>query len=171
MTRKTENSVGIVQTKTIRVVEKDKPMELGCGKTLAPVDVAYETYGEINKAGDNVILICHALTGNAHVAGKNKPDDEKVGWWDVMIGPGKGIDTDKYFVICSNILGGCSGTTGPASINPATKKPYGLDFPMITIGDMVKTQKELLDKLNIKQLADLSAGCRLFSGRLTIRIL
>ncbi len=158
MTRKEENSVGIVETKTIRVVEQDKPMELGCGKTLAPIDVAYETYGEINTAGDNAILICHALSGNAHVAGKNKPDDEKVGWWDVMIGPGKGIDTDKYFVICSNILGGCSGTTGPASINPVTKKPYGLDFPMITVGDMVKTQKRLLDKLNIKQLLAVVGG-------------
>ena len=158
MTRKEENSVGIVETKTIRVVEQDEPMELECGKTLAPIDVAYETYGKMNEACDNVILICHALTGSAHVAGKNKPDDEKVGWWDVMIGPGKGIDTDKYFVICSNILSGCSGTTGPSSINPATNKPYGLDFPMITIGDMVKTQKKLLDKLGIKQLLAVVGG-------------
>ncbi|MHC4359992.1 MAG: homoserine O-acetyltransferase, partial [Planctomycetota bacterium] len=101
-----ENSVGIVQTKTIRVVEPDKPLELECGKTLGPVDVAYETYGKIDEAGDNVILICHALSGNAHVAGFNSPDDKKTGWWDIMVGPGKGIDTNKYFVICSNFLGG-----------------------------------------------------------------
>ena len=147
-----ENSVGIVQVKMARVIEPDKPLELKCGKTLAPIDVAYETYGELNEAGDNVILICHALSGNAHVAGRNSPDDKKPGWWDIMVGPGRGIDTNKYFVICSNFLGGCSGTTGPGSINPATGQPYGLDFPIITIADMVKVQKLLLDKLGIKQL-------------------
>jgi len=152
MTKTGKNSVGIVQTKIIRVVEPDKPLELECGKTLGPIDVAYETYGQINEAGDNVILICHALSGDAHVAGFNSPDDKKGGWWDVMVGPGKGIDTNKYFVICSNFLGGCSGTTGPSSLNPATGKPYGLDFPIITIADMVKVQKLLLDKLGIKQL-------------------
>jgi len=152
MTKSEENSVGIVQTKTIRVVEQDKPLKLECGKILAPIDVAYETYGRLNAAGNNVILICHALSGNAHVAGLNNPDDEKSGWWDIMVGPGKGIDTNKYFVICSNFLGGCSGTTGPSSINPETGKPYGLDFPIITIADMVRVQKLLLDKLGIKQL-------------------
>jgi homoserine O-acetyltransferase len=101
-----ENSVGIVQTRTIRVIEPEKPLDLECGKTLAPVDVAYETYGKLNETGDNVILICHALSGNAHVASINSPDNSKPGWWDDMVGPGKGIDTNKYFVICSNFLGG-----------------------------------------------------------------
>ena len=108
-----ENSVGIVQTQTLRIVEAEQPLELSCGKTLGPIDVAYETYGRLNESGDNVILICHALSGNAHVAGRNSPDDKKPGWWDNMVGPGKSIDTNKYFVICSNFLGGCSGTTGP----------------------------------------------------------
>jgi len=153
-----ENSVGVVQTKTMRVVEPEQPLELECGKTLAPVDVAYETYGELNETGDNAVLICHALSGNAHVAGVNNPDDRKPGWWDVMVGPGKGIDTNKYFVICSNFLGGCSGTTGPSSINPSTSKPYGLDFPIITIADMVKVQKVLLDKLGIKELLAVIGG-------------
>jgi len=153
-----KNSVGIVQTQTIRVVEPEQPLELDCGKKLAPIDVAYETYGELNEQEDNVILICHALSGNAHVAGYNTPDDKKPGWWDNMVGPGKGIDTNKYYVICSNFLGGCSGTTGPSSINPATGKPYGLNFPIITIGDMVKVQKLLLDKLNIKNLLAVIGG-------------
>jgi homoserine O-acetyltransferase len=153
-----KNSVGIVHTQTIRLIEPEQPLELKCGKTLAPVDMAYETYGELNEAGDNVILICHALSGNAHVAGRNNPDDRKPGWWDVMVGPGKGIDTSKYFVICSNFLGGCSGTTGPSSINPSTGKKYGLDFPIITIADMVKVQKILLEKLGIKELLAVIGG-------------
>jgi len=157
MAKVKENSVGTAQAGTIRVVEPDSPLELECGKTLAPVDVAYETYGKLNEAGDNVILICHALSGNAHVASINEPDD-KPGWWDVMVGPGKGIDTDKYFVICSNFLGGCSGTTGPSSINPSTGKRYGLEFPIITIADMVKVQKLLLDKLGIKELLAVIGG-------------
>ena len=146
------NGVGIVQTQTIRVVEPDKPLKLECGKKLAPIDVAYETYGELNEAGDNTVLICHALSGDAHAAGYNSGDDKKAGWWNNMVGPGKEIDTNKYFVICSNFLGGCNGTTGPSSINPATGKPYGLGFPIITIADMVKVQKLLLDKLGIKKL-------------------
>ena len=158
MTEIDENSVGIVQTRTMRVVEPEQPLELKCGKTLAPIDVAYETYGELNEAGDNAVLICHALSGNAHVAGVNSPDDSKPGWWDDMVGPGKRIDTKKYFVICSNFLGGCSGTTGPGSINPATGKPYRLDFPMITIADMVRVQKLLLDKLGIKKLLAVIGG-------------
>jgi len=153
-----ENSVGIVETKTIRIVESAEPFELECGKTLAPIDVAYETYGALNDAQDNAVLICHALSGNAHVAGRNSPDDKKPGWWDVMVGPAKGIDTNKYFVICSNFLGGCSGTTGPSSINPQTGKPYGLDFPIITIADMVRVQRLLLDKLGIKKLLAVIGG-------------
>ena len=158
MTNSMENSVGIVKTQMIRVVEEDNPLKLECGKTLGPVDVAYETYGRIDASGDNVILICHALSGNAHVAGLNSPSDRKPGWWDNMIGPGKGIDTNKYFVICSNFLGGCSGTTGPSSVNPKTGKPYGLDFPIITIADMVRVQKLLLDKLGIKKLLAVMGG-------------
>jgi homoserine O-acetyltransferase len=162
-----QGGVGIVQTETMRVVEQDRPLELECGKALAPIDVAYETYGQLNEAGDNTVLICHALSGDAHVAGYNSPEDKKPGWWDVMVGPGKGIDTNKYFVICSNFLGGCSGTTGPGSINPETGKPctalvqgkpYGLDFPIITIADMVKVQKLLLDKLGIKKLLVVIGG-------------
>jgi len=153
-----ESSVGIIQTKTMRVVEQAEPLKLDCGKTLAPIDVAYETYGKLNEPADNAILICHALSGDAHAAGYNSPDDKKPGWWDDQIGPGKGIDTNKYFVICSNFLGGCRGTTGPSSINPQTGKPYGLDFPIITIADMVKVQKLLLDKLGIKQLLAVVGG-------------
>ena len=152
------NGVGLVQTRTIRLVEQGQPLELECGKKLAPIDVAYETYGQLNQAGDNAILICHALSGNAHVAGYNSPDDKKPGWWDSMVGPGKGIDTNKYYVICSNFLGGCSGSTGPSSINPATGKPYDLDFPIITIADMVKVQKLLLDKLGVKELLAVIGG-------------
>ena len=153
-----QKSVGIVKTQIIRVVEPDSPLKLDCGRTLAPIDVAYETYGKLNETGDNAILICHALSGNAHVAGFNSPNDKKPGWWDVMVGPGKGIDTDKYFVICSNFLGGCGGTTGPRSINPQTGKPYGLDFPIVTIADMVRVQKLLLDKLGIKKLLAVIGG-------------
>ena len=155
---KIHNGIGIVQTKTMRVVEPEHPLELECGKRLCPIDVAYEVYGELNETGDNAVLICHALSGNAHAAGVNNPDDRKPGWWDVMVGPGKGIDTNKYFVICSNFLGGCRGTTGPSSINPSTNKPYGLDFPIITIADMVRVQKLLLDKLAIKELLAVIGG-------------
>ncbi len=152
------NSVGIVETKTVQVVSAEDPFLFQCGKTLGPIDVAYETYGEINAARDNVVMICHALTGNAHVAGYNSSTDKKPGWWEIMIGPGKAIDTNKYFVICSNFLGGCSGTTGPSSINPETGKPYGLDFPIFTIGDIVNVQKLLLDKLGIDNLLAVIGG-------------
>jgi homoserine O-acetyltransferase len=153
-----ENSVGIVETRMERVVEPGQSLELECGKKLAPIEVAYETYGELNAAGDNAVLICHALSGNAHVAGYNTAGDRKPGWWDAMVGPGKGINTNKYFVICSNFLGGCSGTTGPSSLDPQTGKPYGLEFPIITVGDMVKVQKLLLDKLGIKGLLAVIGG-------------
>ncbi len=153
-----KNSVGIVQTQKLRVVEADSPLQLVCGKTLGPIDVAYETYGCLNEQKDNAILVCHALSGDAHAAGFNSPDDRKPGWWDIMIGPGKPIDTSKYFVICSNVLGGCSGTTGPSDINPATGQPYGLTFPIITIEDMVKVQKLLLEKLNISHLLAVIGG-------------
>ncbi|MFI4912936.1 MAG: homoserine O-acetyltransferase [Sedimentisphaeraceae bacterium JB056] len=152
------DSVGLVETQNTTVVEADNPLLLQCGKKLGPIEVAYETYGTLNAAGDNAIYICHALTGNAHVAGYNSLDDRKPGWWNDFVGPGKYIDTDKYFVVCSNILGGCSGTTGPSSINPDTGEPYGLDFPMFTIADMVKVQKLLVDKLGIKQLLAVVGG-------------
>lgn len=152
------NSVGIVETEFMQVVTAQDPLKLQSGKTLGPIDVAYETYGQINDAGDNVVLICHALTGNAHVAGYSSPTDKKPGWWEIMVGPGKAIDTNKYFVICSNFLGGCSGTTGPSSVNPETGKPYGLDFPIFTIRDMVNVQKLLLDKLGIKQILSVIGG-------------
>jgi homoserine O-acetyltransferase len=158
MANSKENTAGVVKTQMIRVVEENNPLELACGKTLGPIDVAYETYGKPDATGDNVVLICHALSGNAHVAGLNNPNDRKPGWWDTMVGPGKGIDTNKYFVICSNFLGGCSGTTGPSSINPKTGKPYGLDFPIITIADMVKVQKLLMDKLGVKKLLAVIGG-------------
>ncbi|MEN8127027.1 MAG: homoserine O-acetyltransferase [Planctomycetota bacterium] len=158
MENKLKNSVGIVQTQTVRVVESDAPLRLKCGKDLGPIDVAYETYGQINEQKDNAVLICHALSGNAHAAGYHSAEDNKPGWWDIMIGPGKPIDTDKYYVICSNFLGGCSGTTGPSDVNPATGKPYGLDLPIITIEDTVHVQKLLLDKLGIDHLLAVVGG-------------
>ncbi len=158
MTAFADNSVGLIETKIVRVVEADAPLPLECGKQLGPIDVAYETYGRLNEAGDNAILVCHALSGSAHAAGYHSADDKKPGWWEDMIGPGKGIDTDKYFVLCSNVLGGCSGTTGPSSIDPNTGSPYGLDFPIITIADMVRVQKRLLDCLGIRHLLAVIGG-------------
>jgi homoserine O-acetyltransferase len=117
-----------------------------------------ERYGQLSEKKDNVILIGHALTGDAHAAGYHSKKDKKPGWWDLMIGPGKGIDTNKYHVICSNVLGGCKGTTGPSSINPKTKKPYGANFPLITIGDMIEVQKRLLDELKIPELYGVIGG-------------
>jgi homoserine O-acetyltransferase len=154
-----KKSVGIVETKTWTFARPHEKLKLRCGEELGPIDVAYETYGELNKSGDNAILICHALTGDAHVAGKNSPEDRKPGWWNLMVGPGKPIDTEKYFVICSNCLGGCQGTTGPASINPETKEPYGLDFPMVTVEDMVKVQHALVTRhLGVKKLLSVIGG-------------
>ncbi len=152
------NSVGLVQTQVVRLIERDEPLELESGKSLGPIDVAYETYGRLNEAKDNAILICHALSGNAHAAGYNNSDDKKPGWWDNMVGPGKGIDTNRHFVVCSNVLGGCAGTTGPSSVNPETGRPYGLDFPIITISDMVNVQRLLLDRLGIQHLLAVVGG-------------
>jgi homoserine O-acetyltransferase len=127
------------------------------GATLAPVEVAYESYGELNAKKTNAILILHAFSGDAHAAGISH-ETGKPGWWDNMIGPGKAFDTNKYFVICSNVLGGCRGTTGPASINPATGCPYGMSFPVITIGDMVRLQKMLMDWFGIERLLSVTGG-------------
>ena len=132
-------------------------LSLDCGETLSAVDVAYETYGALNTARSNAILITHAFSGDAHAAGIGK-EDGRTGWWDNMIGPGKAFDTDKYFVLCANVLGGCKGTTGPASINPATGHPYGMKFPPITIGDMVRSQKILVEHLGIERLLCVSGG-------------
>jgi homoserine O-acetyltransferase len=152
-----DTSVGIVKTKIVTLFEKPNELELDCGQMLSPVQVAYETYGTLSAQKDNAILICHALTGDAHAAGFHREGD-KPGWWENMIGPGKGIDTNKYFVISSNVLGGCKGTTGPVSINPATGKPWCLDFPVITIHDMVKVQKELVCHLGITRLLAVIGG-------------
>src|SRR5947207_1013585 len=127
------------------------------GATLAPVEVAYETYGELNEAKSNAILICHAFSGDAHAAGISH-EGGKPGWWDNMIGPGKAFDTDKYFVLCSNVLGGCRGTTGPSSIDPATGCPYAMKFPVITTRDMVRLQKMLIDHLGIDKLLAVTGG-------------
>ncbi|GBF23070.1 homoserine O-acetyltransferase [Candidatus Gastranaerophilus sp. (ex Termes propinquus)] len=140
--------MGLVETKYFN---SNNPLALECGKTLPSFTVAYETYGELNENADNAILVLHALTADAHAAGYHEGSDKR-GWWDDMIGPGKAFDTDKFFVISSNALGGCKGTTGPCSINPATEKPWGLDFPVITIEDMVKVQKRLVDFLGVKKL-------------------
>lgn len=133
-------------------------MPLESGDKLGPITIAYETYGELNDAGTNAILITHALSGDSHVAGRYTPKDRKPGWWDFMVGPGRPFDTNKYYVVCSNVLGGCQGSTGPTSINPATGKPYNLDFPVVTIGDMVRAQTHLIDFLGIKKLLTVVGG-------------
>lgn len=149
-----KESVGVVQTKYHKI---DTPVELESGEKLDDVVVAYETYGELNKEKNNAVFICHALTGDAHAAGWHE-GDKKPGWWEILIGPGKALDSEKYFIICSNVLGGCKGTTGPASINPKTSKPYGLDFPVITIKDMVNVQKALVDSFGIEELLAVIGG-------------
>ncbi|MFW6333774.1 MAG: homoserine O-acetyltransferase MetX [Desulfosalsimonas sp.] len=151
-------SVGIVEKKFFTFAEPPNEMRLDSGAKLGPITLAYETYGTLNADKSNVVLVCHALTGDSHAAGYYSDNDEKPGWWDNMIGPGKGIDTDKYFVICSNVLGGCMGSTGPASINPATKRPYGMDFPFVTIGDMVRAQKALMEHLGIEKILSMTGG-------------
>jgi len=151
-------SVGLVEKKFFTFAHPPDEMRLDSGARLGPITVAYETYGELNRERSNAVLICHALSGDSHAAGYYGENDPKPGWWDIMIGPGKGIDTDKYFVICSNILGSCAGSTGPSSLNPATGRPYGLDFPVVTIGDMVAAQKSLLDHLKISKLLSIVGG-------------
>ena len=150
-----ENSVGIVKTQYHII---DEGIQFESGVEFSPIIVAYETYGELNSKKDNAILVIHALTGDAHAAGYHSETDKKAGWWDTLIGKGKAFDTDKYFIICTNILGGCSGTTGPSSINPQTGKPYGTNFPVFTIEDTVKVQKKLLDYLEIESLYCVAGG-------------
>jgi homoserine O-acetyltransferase len=131
---------------------------LECGRSLSPVVQVYETYGELTPERDNAVLIFHALSGDAHVAGYHTPEDSKPGWWDIMVGPGKPFDTSKYMVICANVIGGCKGSTGPSSTNPQTGEPYALDFPMVTIGDMCRAQKRLVDHLGIQRLLAVTGG-------------
>jgi len=158
MSRSSDGSVGIVETQYFTLAEGDE-FPLDCGKSLpGAIQVAYETYGELSPERDNAVLIVHALTGDAHVAGRHSREDAKPGWWDDMVGPGKAFDTEKYFVICSNVLGGCKGTTGPCSIDPETKLPYGISFPVVTIGDMVRVQKALIDHLGIDKLLTVVGG-------------
>lgn len=151
-------SVGIVETEYFTFAEPPNELQLECGRKLGPITLAYETYGKLNSDKSNCILICHALTGDAHVAGRYSDDDRKPGWWDTMVGPDKAFDTHRYFVVCSNIISGCKGSTGPSSINPETGKPYALDFPMVTIPDMVDAQKALIDHLGIEQLMCVVGG-------------
>ncbi|MDM7924833.1 MAG: homoserine O-acetyltransferase [bacterium] len=136
----------------------DAGLPLESGRTLGPVTLAYETYGRLNAKKNNAVLVCHAFSGNAHVSGFHRPEDKAPGWWDDMVGPGRAIDTDRFFVVCSNVLGGCSGSTGPSSVNPATGKPYGLDFPVVTIRDMVEAQRRLVDHLGIPKLLAVIGG-------------
>ena len=166
-------SVGTVET---QYLDLPGPVRLDCGRELYPVRVAYETYGALSPQRDNVILVCHALSGDAHAAGFAKAPPESgtrdgfaaedrdgvtgkgLGWWDGMIGPGKAFDTDRFFVVSTNLLGGCRGTTGPSSTDPATGRPYGPDFPVITVADMVRTERAFLDVLGIERLAAVAGG-------------
>lgn len=150
-----QNSVGLVQACHVHL---SQALALKCGKTLNGFDLAYETYGQLNAQKSNAVLICHALSGSHHAAGKYQPDDKYAGWWDNAIGPGKAIDTNKFFVICANNIGGCNGSTGPNSINPQTGTTYGSDFPLITVADWVYSQKLLLDFLEIDTLAAVVGG-------------
>ncbi len=153
-------SAGVVEKQYFTFAEPPHEMRLESGANLGPITIAYETWGRLSAARDNAVLVVHAFSGDSHAAGyyRDDPKDAKPGWWDSMIGPGKGLDTDKYFVICANILGGCMGTTGPSSINPKTGKPYALDFPMMTIGDIIETQRLLLDHLGISRLHTVIGG-------------
>ncbi len=166
-------SVGVVET---RYLDLSRPVQLDCGRELEPVRVAYETYGTLNQKRDNVILVCHALSGDAHAAGVSKTAPlestrdgfgaeardglagKALGWWDGMIGPGKAFDTDQFFVVSTNLLGGCRGTTGPSSLDPATGQPYGANFPVITVADMVRTERAFLEELGIDRLAAVAGG-------------
>lgn len=168
-----EGSVGVVET---RYVDLPRPVSLDCGRELSNVRIAYETYGDLSPSKDNVILVCHALSGDAHAAGWSATPVEEsaldgfgadereiaskagLGWWDGMIGPGKAFDTDRFFVVSTNLLGGCRGSTGPSSIDPETGRPYALEFPVITIPDMVRTQRAFLDAIGIESLFAVAGG-------------
>ena len=151
-------TAGIVHTQTFTFAEPPHELRLESGVRLGPITLAYETYGALNAARSNAVLVLHALSGDAHAAGRLDTADGRVGWWDDCIGPGKAFDTNRLFVICSNVLGGCMGSTGPASINPASGRPFGLKFPVITIKDMVEAQRHLLDHLGIERLLAVAGG-------------
>jgi homoserine O-acetyltransferase len=166
-------SAGVVET---QFLDLPRPVRLDCGRQLHPIRIAYETYGTLSPARDNAILVCHALSGDAHAAGiaktppqestrdgfgaedRDQTAEKGLGWWDGMIGPGKAFDTDCFFVVSTNLLGGCRGTTGPSSANPATGRPYGSDFPVITVADIVRTERAFLDELGIERLAAVAGG-------------
>jgi homoserine O-acetyltransferase/O-succinyltransferase len=147
-------SIGVVTTE---YADLPGPFTLESGEVLPGLTIAYETYGKLNREKSNAILICHALSGDAHIAGFHE-GETRPGWWDAVVGPGKAFDTDRYFVICSNVIGGCKGSTGPSSINPSTSKPYGAAFPVVTIPDMVNAQKLLLDFLGVSELYAVAGG-------------
>ena len=150
-----EDSVGLVVPQTARF---DEPLALACGRSLASYELVYETYGTLNASASNAVLICHALSGHHHAAGYHADTDRKPGWWDSCIGPGKPIDTNRFFVVSLNNLGGCNGSTGPSSVNPATGKPYGADFPVLTVEDWVHSQVRLGERLGIQQWAAVVGG-------------
>jgi homoserine O-acetyltransferase/O-succinyltransferase len=176
MAATTTSTAGAVGTVETQYVDLPQPLLLDCGRELQQVRVAYETYGTLSPARDNVILVCHALSGDAHAAGysptapaestrdgfaaedRDGSAGKGLGWWDGMIGPGKAFDTDRFFVVSTNLLGGCRGTTGPSSIDPATGAPYGSSFPVITVADMVRTERAFLDVLGIERLAAVAGG-------------
>jgi homoserine O-acetyltransferase/O-succinyltransferase len=149
--------LGIVHTKSFTFAQPPNELALESGEKLGPVTLAYETYGTLNQDRSNAILVEHALSGDAHAAGYHEGDTAP-GWWDDMIGPGKGLDTDKYFVVCSNVIGGCKGSTGPSSIDPRTEAPYALSFPTVSIRDMVEAQRYLIDHLKIDKLLSVVGG-------------
>src|SRR6187401_1683426 len=175
-TRAPKAAAGSVGTVETQFLDLPSPIRLDSGRGLHPVRIAYETYGTLSPARDNAILVCHALSGDAHAAGVTTADvaastrdgfraEERdagssggLGWWDGMIGPGKAFDTDRFFVVSSNLLGGCRGTTGPSSTNPATGRPYGSDFPVITVADMVRAERALLRELGITRLVAVAGG-------------
>jgi homoserine O-acetyltransferase/O-succinyltransferase len=150
-----DTTIGLIEKKYLTWTE---PLLLDSGITLPSVTLAYETYGRLNAERSNAILLLHALSGDSHAAGRYRHDDRKPGWWDDMVGPGRPFDTERYFVICSNVIGGCQGSTGPMSRNPATGRPYGAQFPVITIGDMVRAQVRLIDALGIERLHAVAGG-------------
>jgi homoserine O-acetyltransferase len=157
MIKEKTESIGLVETEYFTFSQPPNELRLECEKKLGPITLAYETYGQLNSDKSNAILVVHALSGDAHVAGWHA-EDKDPGWWDNMVGPGKALDTSKYFVICSNVIGGCKGSTGPSSSDPKTQKPYALSFPMITIADMVRAQKQLIEHLGIEKLLSAIGG-------------
>jgi len=150
-------SVGLVETQYYTFAQPPHELVLESGERLGPVTLAYETYGKLDQTKSNAVLLLHALSGDAHAAGFHEGDKDP-GWWDDMVGPGKAFDTDRYFIICSNVIGGCKGSSGPTSVHPQTGKPYGLDFPIITIKDMVQAQKHLVEHMEITRLLCVAGG-------------